>query len=55
VKVRRSQADRYLTCNAAWSAQIRARQAVVQGELRRLKENAERLTTYKVGVRDATN
>jgi len=42
-------ADRYLTPNAAWSAQIRGKQAVVQGELRRLKEQVERLTAFKVG------
>jgi hypothetical protein len=43
-------ADRFLTENAAWSTQIRAQQAVAVGNVRRLKEQVERLTVHKVGL-----
>lgn len=42
--------DRYLTHNVRWAAQSRAEQGIVQGELRRLKEEIENLTSFRVGV-----
>jgi hypothetical protein len=42
--------DRYLTQNVRWATQSRAEQGIVQGELRRLKEEIENLTSFRVGV-----
>lgn len=39
--------DRYLTQNAAWAMQERAGQGVIQGELRRVKERIDSLTTFR--------
>lgn len=42
--------DRYLTHNAVSTMQVRAQQSAIQGELKRLKEQAEHLSSFRVGL-----